>query len=215
MKSLKFSKYIFLLGSFFLLSSCSEQINSYCTNKYPSNFLSVLECKFNEGLDNYKAEEEEKREVKARDCIARDLIRMEREAISLLENVRIIHNKNSTSSEVDIATDKLDKILKNQSKIIPKDNIKESTIVGKIPTKCNSQFHFLVNIRFDQNKNIRNLKQYAISAPEGYQNNGLYGYHSEFSVDFDNPGKFTDQLDDEIKRRKILNPNFGNEANGE
>ena len=62
MKFLKIINYISFFLLLFLLSSCSEQINSYCTYKYPSNYLSVLECKFNEGLDRYEIAKNEKRE---------------------------------------------------------------------------------------------------------------------------------------------------------
>lgn len=207
MWSIKIYKYIFILISVLLLPSCSEQINSYCTYKYPNNYLSVLECKFNEGIERYKTEKEEKREEAARDCIAADLSRMEKEAVSLFDSVEIIHKEDSSSSEVKVANNNLDRILKNQGKVIPKDNIRESILIGTIPAKCNSKFHFLVNIQFDQNKKIKSINQYAESAPSGY----LDGYHSELSIDFDNPGKNGRWLDDAVKRRKIRESNFGDE----
>jgi hypothetical protein len=61
------------------------------------------------------------------------------------------------------------------------DDIKERVLTYNIPTKCASKFHFLMNVRADQQGQLRWLRVWSNNAPAGYQ----AGLDQRYTNDFD------------------------------
>jgi len=113
------------------------------------------------------------RDENTRICIAEDLDRME----SSINRAKNFVNFNSSIEELKIA---LDESLGTTGVILPaKDNIKEKVLIYKVSTKCNSNFNFLINLRFNEAKEIIWLRTWAHNPPQGYQE----GFHQELSYE--------------------------------
>lgn len=116
-----------------------------------------------------------RREEKARTCIAKDLARME----SLAKKARDSVKEKMTLEDAVAA---LDSILPTKSRLEPtKHNIKEWVAINRIPTKCASTFFFLVNIIALESRQLKSFNIWAETAPKGYRG----GYRKELSKDFE------------------------------
>ncbi len=158
--------------------ACSELFPSFW-----SDYFARSEC-IREAMDQInakrKAERDEKdkkeREGKARECIAGDLSRMELALKKVGEEIRkeyeaaLIAQAGKGLSITDLIR-KIKEIDSNLSTdiVAATDNIREKVIVSTIKTKCNSDFHFLINIRSDQNDQLLLYRYFAQNSPTGYQ----------------------------------------------
>lgn len=110
----------------------------------------------------------EQREYAARQCIADDVARME----FVVSRTKYVGADNTIGEAKDI----LDAVLGTEGSIvIPKDALKDLTLVYTVPTKCDSKFRFLINVRarrVDQDGPVAHrvawLKVWAENAPAGY-----------------------------------------------
>jgi hypothetical protein len=81
------------------------------------------------------------------------------------------------------------------------DNIKENELIFNIPTKCEgSNFYFLVDVRSNENNQLRWLRTYAQNSPQGYKSD----LHPEFSVEFEAIRKR--ELEELRKKERVAQP---------
>lgn len=181
----------------------SSEIEHLCTLRYPSmtQYFVWKDCLKTETAR--EAEEAGKRQAEelrrigeeaARPCIAGDISRME----SLAAKVKAAIN---VSSSLEEARAGLKLIIGQGGAVqIPKDNIKERVLVNSIDTKCDSQFHFLINVREGLDGKLRWVRVWAENAPDGYPK----GLHSEFSSDFDAAREQERWRAEEIRRNQEI-----------
>ena len=172
------------------LSGCSqsEEINRECAAANKESFVARIQCINRKDSEKKelkkelaKIEKERKKENEARDCIAQDLPRMENLVLETRKEV----NENSKLSEI---KDKVLQIIYPDNQFnryiepVPSDdNIKEFVLVYEVKTKCNSKFNFLINIRANENGQIKFFNVWAQTAPEGYPS----GFNKNLSTNFD------------------------------
>ena len=110
----------------------------------------------------------------ARPCISNDLERME----SLAKNIYDSINENMSLDE---AKEKITEILGTKVATQPTElEIKKWVVIGRIPTTCDSDFYFFVNVTAFQKGKVLRLGIWSESAPKGYQS----GHMTNFSTDF-------------------------------
>lgn len=118
-------------------------------------------------------------EEAARPCIAQDLPRVEK----ALTDLKLVLSENATIEEAKVkVTEQIDA---NTSIVIARDDILQKVVVGNISPKCSTKFNFLINIRFNQQDQIRWLRTYAQNTPMGYEPPTKYGYVEKFSFDYE------------------------------
>lgn len=169
--------------TFLFFTGCSDDTNilSRCKSEFKDETFSRWQC--------INAEEEKKRlrdaellaeekrenaraakESAARPCLSADVSRMEGVASSA---AGLIHDT--------MGPEQVKKILSvtgvsDIAEVIPKDNIKETVLVGYIRTNCLYDYRVLVNVRFvnaESQKNlalkkIRWLRFFPENSPDGY-----------------------------------------------
>jgi hypothetical protein len=117
----------------------------------------------------------EQQERQARACIADDLPRMEKLARSIQA---AIHD----DMKLEDVKAVIDKFAGDTGQIFPpKERIKERVLIYKLASRCDSDFHLLVNVRADDQGAMRWLRIWAKSPPAGY----LDGLHEELSTEFE------------------------------
>ena len=138
-----------------------------------------------------RATTQAERDELVRLCSADDLERME----STVNHAKNFVNFNSSIEELKIS---LDEVFGSAGVIRPaKDNIKEKVLIYNVSTKCDSNFYFLVNFRFNEAKEILWVKTWAHNTPQGYQE----GLHEELSYDIDEDRKA--YLENKYKQEQI------------
>lgn len=168
--------------SFIVGCTNDESINRQCSIDYPHSFIDKMNCI--NSLEKEKAirvkkdaelKAEEEKEASARSCIANDLSRMEGLA-------KRIYDATNEPSSLESLKKIYKSILGRDGVIQPSDDdIKENLLITEIPTKCESKFEFLINVRANQNGQLLWLRQWANTSPEGY----ISGLHYEFSKEFE------------------------------
>lgn len=116
--------------------------------------------------ESQQQKSEEKREQLARTCIADDIPRME----SVLHKIGSEIRQGASQG----IYDKTHSILKSNSveqiKVVAaNDDILEKVVVGVLPTKCDSKFHFLLDVRFTRDQVLRWFRVFAQNKPKGYE----------------------------------------------
>jgi len=161
-----------------LTSASATEIEERCASRHPHSvwdFFARRDCIKAETRKEREELERRAKEERARPCIADDLSRME----GLATKAEAAVNAAMQLNEAQAA---LASILGRQGQIVPsKDDIKERVVVNAIHTKCDSPFHFLINVRADQQGKVRWLQIWAENAPTGYRS----GLHPRYSVDFE------------------------------
>jgi hypothetical protein len=162
----------------------SSDIEHHCTVKYPSmmQYFAWKDCvkteTKREAEEDFKRQQEDlkrSKEEAARPCIADDITRME----GLASKTKAAITSDLTLEE---AKDALSSITGQPGQIqIASDSIRERVLVSSIETKCDADFHFLINVREGVGKKLRWLRVAAQNPPVGYQS----GIHGEFGSDFD------------------------------
>ena len=155
-----------------------EQINRECSLEYKNSILARMQCiqnreddKRQQKADADKIKAENQREKNARSCIASDLKRIE----GLAKQVDDLVTEDSTLSKLQPP---IDNLLVSSSQIRPSDdNIKENVLINTIKTKCDSKFHYLINIMADETGKVKSIKLFSEDSPEGY----IEGYIEDFS----------------------------------
>jgi hypothetical protein len=179
-------------------------IEKTCRDLFPnliSDFFARRGCinsankeKKEEGERKKIEQARQQREEGARPCIADDLPRMER----LLTRI-----EDGLKSEIDLAlrepknnTFMLEDISKTLKEIWPEmvagiapaqDNIRERVLIANLRTKCDSDFHFLINVRASADGSVSWFRAWPQSAPQGYQRETLQSGTLKISdyLDFD------------------------------
>ncbi len=164
-----------------------RQIDEKCEKAHPDyigDFFKRRSCVSNETekreeIDRLKREKEreEAREEKARSCIADDLKRME-------GILRALKDASDDSLSLSDTAKRLEPIAGGTSSVVPaNDNIKQKVLVLSVRPKCDTKFHFLINVRFNESGTLIDHRVWARNPPKGY-NTGT-GSMSEFSVDWE------------------------------
>ena len=169
--------------TFLFFTGCSDDINilSRCKSEFKDETFSRWQCinaeEEKRRLRDAELLAEEKREntraakeSAARPCLGADVSRMEGVASSA---AGLIHDT--------MGPEQVKKILSvtgvsDIAEVIPKDNIKETVLVGYIRTNCHYDYRVLVNVRFvnaESQKNlalkkIRWLRFFPENSPDGY-----------------------------------------------
>ena len=160
-------------------------IEKACEELYPkfwSDFLSRRECVNTQSAqvkktiqERKKREEDDKRETNARECISSDLKRMEDQYLSFYETIsKVFQDAANKEPSENISSNDIESIIKKliindtPQKVVADDNVREKILVSAIRTKCNSAFHFLINIRLDTESNVRWFRAYLEHPPRGY-----------------------------------------------
>jgi hypothetical protein len=162
----------------------SDEIEHRCTTRYPNvwQYFAWKDCvktetqqELEENLKRESKEQARQREEQARPCLAADLARMEDVAAKVRQAIK-------SEWSLEAAQAALDPIIGREGRIgVPDDDIKDRVLVYSIGTKCDSPFHFLINVRAGPDQKLRWLRTWAEDPPAGYKAE----YHSEFSVNFD------------------------------
>jgi hypothetical protein len=150
-------------------------IKHACLELYPSyrQYFSWRNCVRTKTEEVEKKAAGEAREERARPCIANDIGRMESIAQAASKAVNLSWSLSDTKAA-------LDPIVGELGAVQPaKSDIKTHILSYSIPTKCDSSFHFLINIFANRDGRILYLKTWAVNAPAGYE----AGLHWEFSRD--------------------------------
>ncbi len=126
--------------------------------------------------EDKRREAKEKREADARECISNDLPRMEAAYVKIFDAVEQEFQATLNDKDGgDISSDQIEKILKATitdifiQKVSSNDNIRQKVLVSTVRTKCNSDFHFLLNIRLDESGNVSWLRGWSETPPTGYK----------------------------------------------
>jgi hypothetical protein len=139
-------------------SASTSEIEHRCTVMYPS-VMQYFAWKDRVKVETKREAEEElkrleeelkaQRQEAARPCLAADLPRMEALATKATAAV-------GSETSLDEAQNALNAITERQGEIvIPKDSIRERVFATAIETKCDSTFHFLINVREGPDKKLR------------------------------------------------------------
>jgi hypothetical protein len=186
------------------LSSPSQAQTSYdllekkrCAELFPNvvtDYLARSECisAIDKRVEKQKSEEraaeaKQRRETTARSCIADDIARMER----LLDGIKTaikadfeIKSNNSVPYKLgDVQSLLREKWPNNFYSVqASENNIKEKVLIFKIKTTCDSEFHFLANIRADANDELQWYRVWIENAPKGYEVS--YMKLNEWGIDF-------------------------------
>lgn len=157
--------------------AAEDDIEEACQSLHPRpvyDYLARRGCVQAETRKRREEQESHAREEKARPCIADDLPRME----DLAAKVRAAVKPSMQLNEVQAA---LTLVLGTPGENDPAtDDIKERVVVHKISTKCNSAFHFLINVRADRQGELRWLRVWSHNAPTGYQSGLDQRYTNDF-----------------------------------
>jgi hypothetical protein len=141
--------------------------------------------------------EEKLKKVKedaARPCIASDLARMEALAKRAMVEIK-------PQFSLEDAQKALRPVLSYDGTIlVPDDNIKERVLIYRIPTKCDSSFYFLINLRTAPDGTLRYYRTWAKDAPVGYKGE----YHQELSKEFEEDRKGLARLEEKAKLDESL-----------
>jgi hypothetical protein len=169
---------VYLLAFFGTLSSSHARIeyDKQCYADFPKWFQYFERRSCVRELETTDFDEKEKilREKNARICIAKDLSRMEEIAAKI---------KNQLTEEMTFeqAQKKLVEILETKLEVRPSEgNIKIPVAIANVNTKCNSEFHFLINVRSSLSGKIDFLSVWSKSPPKGYARGMLYNFSSNY-----------------------------------
>lgn len=164
--------------------AASDEIEHDCTTRYPNvtQYFAWRDCVKTETKreeeERFKATlaaEKQARELAERPCIAADISRMEDLAAKARAAIKPQFNLEEAQTALGQAIGYKGEIH------IPNDDIKERVLVFSIRTKCNSQFHFLINLRAGQDGSFRWYRTWAQYPPAGYKGE----LHSEYSIEFE------------------------------
>ncbi len=178
----------------------ASQFDKECASEFPNwhQYFERSDCvrrlkeqKALEDKKKWREDEIKRREEEARPCISEDLERME----SLAKNIKDSINENMAFDE---AREKIIEILGTDVYTQPTESdIKTWVVVAEIPTTCDTNFYFLVNVTAFQKGKVLRLGIWSKSAPKGYKS----GYMTNFSTDFVKLRR--DKAEAERKRRFI------------
>jgi len=182
--------YLFFIPLSTVIFGCSqsEEINRECAAQNKDSLIPRIQCiqrRDNEEKEYKKdlarLQKQQEKEKLARECIAVDIPRME----NLIFEAKKLVNENSKLEDIN---EKLNNLLypnnefSKYTKPIPSsDNIKEFVLVYDIKTNCKSDFHFLINMRANENGKIRFFNVWAKTDPDGYPS----GFSKNVSTDYD------------------------------
>ena len=151
-----------------LISGCSKrpEVLSECEREHGSHNIERWQCIV--ALDAEKTREERKnlREKNARECIAQEIPAMEKK-------VKIIRDSIKEKSTFVEAENILKKETGASEKVFSDENIKIPVLVSSIHTKCDSEFHILINVNgyepeMGDGYEINADKFYSMNPPVGY-----------------------------------------------
>jgi hypothetical protein len=164
-------------------SAGTDEVEHYCTVTYPSimQYFAWKDCvkvetakEAEQELRRQEQEREAQRLEAALPCLAKDLPRME----TLATAAKSMIHANTSLESAQAALAELTSA--DGTIVIPKDNIRDRVLVTSINTKCDSTFHFLINVREGADKKLRWFRVGAENAPPGYQNGPHYEFGNEF-----------------------------------
>jgi hypothetical protein len=164
-----------------------SEIRSRCEKDHPGlwNYFDRSECirKAKKELraaeerakrEQLEAEAKRLRESRARPCIAEDLKRMEATALQARHKL----NYNMTLED---AQKTLDSVLASKGEVaVADEDIKEKVIIYTIPTKCDSPFRLLLNVRVDQFGKLKWFGVWPVDAPQGYDEKATASFRADF-----------------------------------
>lgn len=211
---------IVLFLSVGLLLGCTndQDINLACSDDYGWRVWERISCinaqkkqKAEWKKEQQEEEERRRKEAASRPCVAIDIKRMEKKVRDLKDYLSVELNQIQSLDQIrqSILIILKDDLPKTGFKdpwwlgvISPStDNIKENELIFNIPTKCEgSNFYFLVNVRSNENNQLRWLRTYAENSPQGYKSD----LHPEFSVEFEAIRKR--ELEELRKKERLAQP---------
>jgi len=155
------------------------EIAAECKQLFPNllwDFFNRSECidkkkqKQEEAQKNLRiAEAKRVREDKARSCIADDLPRIEADLEAIKKSFRNIYDKKHEDLNISRASDlvtQFDQSIKPSIEV-PDEDFKQKVLVFELKTKCDSDFHYLANLRFGRDGIVRWLKFWSLNRPRG------------------------------------------------
>lgn len=152
----------------FLIAGCSKrpEVLSECERAHGSHTIERWQCIVALNAEKNKEERKNLREKNARECIAQEIPAMEKKVKVIRDSIK----EKSTFFEAE-------KILQKEAgaseKVFSTENIKIPVLVSSIHTKCDSEFHILINVNGYEPEmgggyEINAVKFYSIYPPEGY-----------------------------------------------
>jgi len=192
----------------------TDEAEKTCSAAYPGwlDFIERRKClsTINEDIRKRIEESRQKRiekikEENARECISNDLRRMEDEYIKVYDAV-----KKEFSSAIDdregapITSEQIEAVVKMVNPSISffkksaLDNIREKVLIGTIASKCNTAFHFLLNIRLDERNNVMWFRAWSETPPTGYLDPVITG--RDF-LNFRKMKEAAEKLKDELRKQ--------------
>lgn len=126
-------------------------------------------------LDRNSCVKERRRQKKTRACVAKDSLRMERQAAAIKNGI----TETTTMAQ---AKAEMERILKRAVPLKPaEDDAAERELVVHITSECASAYQFVVRVRAEPGGRIRFVTTAARFAPEGYAD----GERADLSKDFE------------------------------
>jgi len=155
------------------------EIEAECKQLFPNliwDYLNRRDC-VNQKKEAAEAKKKEAqleaakrlREDNARACIADEIPRLEDALRKVKSTLRELYNQKIEDLTINKAQEVIQG-LDNSYKIdvgIPDDNFREKVLVFTVKPHCDSDFHYLINLRFDQTGLIRWFKVWSRVRPRG------------------------------------------------
>jgi hypothetical protein len=129
--------------------------------------------------DDYQKKEAERIEAKEyinRECLAKEIPKLELEIKKVSDLVDPFANIEETQKNINDNSG-----MKYFDIIVANDNIKNRVLVYKATTSCKGNFDFLINIREDDNRALNYFSVWAENSPKGYQSGYIESFHKDYS----------------------------------